>query len=107
MILDGFLKRQKAAQAGFVRSAELGFRVIMLRNRKLGVWAAEIMGFKGAEALAYIDKLIEVSIIDNRKDAVFEKLLDDFDVSNVDITDRSLQRKMEELFNEANDEAKG
>lgn len=99
-----FEKRGDASEGIFAHEAEMNFKAIVLRNRKLGAWAADLMGLDGAEKEAYAESLIMASIANFREDAVFEKLLDDFDVHKVDCSDRNLRRQMETLLLEAKDE---
>ncbi len=104
MTKDALTKRGQAAEGGFAHEAELAFRAIVLRNRKLGAWAAELMGVKAEKREDYIKQLVAESIDRFQEDAVFQRLLDDFDVYKIDCSERSLRRKMEELLEEARNE---
>ena len=101
---DIFQKRGEAAESRFAYEAELNFRVIVLRDRKLGAWAADQMGLADAQKEQYIQKLVEFNIDDNDSDALLEKIHTDFDAYKVKCTERSLRRQMEICFREARDQ---
>jgi hypothetical protein len=48
-----FDDRQRAAEAKFAHDEEFEFRATARRHKLLGLWAAELLGIKGAAANAY------------------------------------------------------
>ena len=101
---DMLKQRGEASEAQFAYEAELNFRVIVLRDRKLGAWAADQMGFNDTQKKQYAQKLVEVNIDDNDSDALLEKIRTDFDAYKIKCTKRSLRRQMNIFLNEARDE---
>ena len=101
---DGLTKRGEAAEIGFAHEEELAFQAIVLRNKKLGAWAAELMGLSSADSERYLEQLVLESINQPKKDAVFKKMLDDFDIYKIDCTERTLRRTMEQFLQEAKQE---
>ena len=99
-----FRKRGQTFEAGFAHGENAEFRTLALRNQKLGAWAAQLMGIKGAEAEAYISRLIEFSINDPGEDALSHRISMDFEASRVDSTARTIRRQMADLMVEASEE---
>lgn len=104
---DGIKIRGKASEGAFALQEELGFKVIVLRNRKLGAWAAAQFGLEGEARDKYIEQVLLMSTENRHESSVMERLLDDFDVYKIDCTERSLERKMDELLEEARQEVLG
>lgn len=50
--------RERAFEAKFAHEAEVAFRISTLRDRMLGMWAANLMGKSEDEARAYVDALM-------------------------------------------------
>lgn len=104
---DEIKTRGKAAEGAFALQEELGFKVIALRNRKLGEWAATQIGLESGAREKYIEQVLLMSTEHRRENSVFERILDDFDVHKIDCTKRTLERKMNALLEEARKEIMG
>ncbi len=91
---DGFEKR-------FAHDEELRFRATARRNKLLGLWAAEKLGLAGAEAEAYAREVVAADLLKAGEDDVFEKVRADFDAKGVQQSDHQIQRRMEELMEQA------
>lgn len=99
--MAGFEDRLKQFEAQYGRDQELRFRVNVRRNRLLGQWAAEEMGLSGDAVTAYVASVVE-SDFDRPGDAdVLHKVLDDLVAKGVDIDERRLRRRMDELLEKA------
>ncbi|MFY9837246.1 MAG: ATPase inhibitor subunit zeta, partial [Xanthobacteraceae bacterium] len=66
------------------------------RNKLLGMWAAEKLGIKGAEAEAYSDALAMDTLDPGRSD-VLSKIRKDFDAAGVVQTDEQVLRVVNEF----------
>ena len=99
-----FGKRLKAAETGLAYEAEKGFRIMVSRNRKLGAWVADLMGFEGDKARDYVEHFLSASMRLANDEALLDKIIGDFDASKVECTERSVRRQMEDFFNEARNE---
>lgn len=66
--------RQKGFEGKFVHDAELVFRAQMRRNRRLGLWAADMMGQSGSEAGQYADALLATALGENGGTRVFDQI---------------------------------
>jgi hypothetical protein len=69
----------------------------ILRNKLLGRWAAEKLGMKGRDAVAYSDALARDTVDPERSD-VFSKIRKDFDAAGVAESDERILRVMTELM---------
>jgi len=55
--------KAEAAQAQFAREEELRFRIATKRDRMLGRWAGEMLGFSGEALETYIDKIVRAALL--------------------------------------------
>lgn len=69
-----FDEREHAFEAKFAHDAEMRFRAEARRNRKLGFWAAGLLGKEGDEAAAYAREVIKAEFEEAGQDDVFRKL---------------------------------
>lgn len=90
--------RQKGFESKFAHDAELAFRAEARRNRRLGLWAAEMMGRSGPEAGEYADALIATALGENGSGRVFERVSADLQ-GHADA--QMIRTKMEALLAEA------
>lgn len=93
-----FDEREKAYEAQLAHDEELRFRVLVRRNKLLGLWAAEKLGKSGAAAEDYAAALINIHLAGNGDDSVFAKLRADFNAVRVALSDHQIRREMNELF---------
>ena len=61
-MMDALDRREQAFEARSVRDRDLDFRANVRRDRKLGLWAAGLLGKQGAEAEEYVQSLIRAEI---------------------------------------------
>ncbi len=93
-----FDKREKDAEAKYKRDEELKFKVNARRNKLLGLWVAEQMGHKGADAEAYAKQVV-ASDFDRPGDSdVVEKVLKDLQAKGVDMDEHRLRKEMTRLL---------
>ena len=96
-----FDDRENAFERKFAHDEELQFRAKARRDKLLGLWAAEKLGLAGAEAEAYARAVVEADIQSPRGQGAFRKLRADFDTKGVQQSDHQIQRRMEELMEQA------
>ena len=99
-----FDERKAASEKKFVLEAEQEFKAESRRNKKLALWAAELMGKTADEAKAYVGQVILSDMEEEGDDDVFRKLRKDLDAAGVDMPDIALRDKMNEAFEEAREE---
>ena len=96
-----FNEREKAFEAKFKHDEELRFKANARRNRLLGLWAAEQMGLGESEAGAYAKEVVKADFEAPGDDDVLQKVLADLQGKGVDISDRLLRKRMDDLMEEA------
>src|SRR4249920_1972858 len=96
--MDSFDKRKEGFEKKFAHDEELRFKATARRNRLLGLWAAEKLGLKGAEADAYAKEVVVADLEEAGDRDVFKKVRKDFDAKGVAQSDHQIRRTMEELM---------
>ena len=96
-----FDKREEGFEKKFAHDEELRFKATARRNKLLGAWAAEKLGFSGTEADAYAKEVVMVDFEEAGDDDVFRKLRKDFDAKGVTQSDHQIRRTMDELMEQA------
>lgn len=84
--------RRRGFEAQFQHQEELAFRVRVLRNRFLGLWAARQLGIAdGAAADAYAKSVVVASIQSPGDDVIVGKLRADLEVKGVDVPEAEIR----------------
>ena len=99
--MKAFEDKEKASEKKFVLAAEEEFRAEARRNKKLALWAADLMNKDETDAKAYIAEVIMADMEEGGDDDVFLKLKADFTDAGVEISDVSLRDKMRGFMEEA------
>ncbi len=102
--MKAFDDKEKASEKKFVLAAEEEFRAEARRNKKLALWAAELLNKDEADAKAYITEVIMTDMSEAGDDDVFLKLKADFSAEGVEVSDIALRNKMRALMEEARQE---
>ena len=98
--MTSFNEREEAFEQQFAHDEELKFKATARRNKMLGLWAAEKLGLKGAEADAYALSVVMADLEDTGHD-VAGKIRKDFDAKGVAQSDHQIARTMDELMAKA------
>src|SRR5208282_2654992 len=96
-----FDKREEGFEQQFAHDEELKFKATARRNKLLGLWAAEKLGLKGAEADSYALAVVMTDFEDIGEHDVMRKIRKDFDAKGVDQADHQISRTMNELMAKA------
>ena len=99
--MSEFDKREEGFERKFAHDEELKFKATARRNKLLGLWAAEKLGYEGDEAEEYAKSVVKADFEEPGDEDVFRKVRQDFDANNVDQSDHQIRRTMDELMNEA------
>lgn len=92
--MTGFDEREKGFEAKYRQDQEAQFKVKALRNKLLGLWAADLI--KPTNIDQYVK---EVRLSDLEKpgdDDIIDKLLHDFNEKRIDIKREDIIHKVEE-----------
>jgi hypothetical protein len=96
-----FDRREEAFEQQFAHDEELRFKATARRNKLLGLWAAELLGLKGAEADSYALSVV-MSVFEGQGERdVLAKIRKDFDAKGVAQSDHQIARRMTELMEKA------
>jgi hypothetical protein len=96
-----FDKREEGFEKKFAHDEELQFKAGARRNRLLGQWAAEKLGFSGTQADVYAKEVVMADFEEAGDNDVFKKIRKDFDAKGVAIPDVEIRRTMDELMAQA------
>lgn len=93
-----FQDRERAFENKYAHDQEMVFKAVARRNKKLGLWAAGLLGKTGADAEAYAMEVIRSDFEEAGHEDVVRKLL--ADLANV-ADEATIRAKMAELLTEA------
>lgn len=97
----GMDDRRDAFEKKFALDAELRFKAEARRNKLLGLWAADQLGRKDAEADAYAREVVAADFEEAGDEDVFRKIRADLDAGGVKVTDEVIREKMFAFLEEA------
>ena len=97
--MDSFEDRKKSFEKKFAHDQELQFKVSARRNKYLGEWVSEILGYNSDQEKEYIQSVIKADFAEAGDEDVFRKIKQDLKEKN--ISDEELRKKMDELNEKA------
>ncbi|MCC5956876.1 MAG: DUF1476 domain-containing protein [Natronohydrobacter sp.] len=93
-----FQDRERAFENKYAHDQEMVFKAVARRNKKLGLWAAGLLGKTGADIEAYAMEVIRADFEEAGHEDVVRKLLADL----AGLADEAtIRAKMAELLTEA------
>ncbi|POF28102.1 DUF1476 domain-containing protein [Roseibium marinum] len=99
--MSTFDKREQGFENKFAHDEELRFKATARRNKLLGLWAAELLGYEGDKAQDYAKEVVRADFEEPGDEDVFRKIRADFDAGNVEQSDHQIRRNMDELMHTA------
>ncbi|MEE9922721.1 MAG: DUF1476 domain-containing protein [Brucella anthropi] len=97
----GMDDRRDAFEKKFALDAELRFKAEARRNKLLGLWAADQLGKKDADAESYAKEVVDADFEEAGDEDVFRKVRADFDAASVSVADEVIREKMFAFLEEA------
>ena len=97
--MSSFEDRKKSFEKKFAHDQELQFKVSAKRNKYLGEWVSEILGYNSDQEKEYIQSVIKADFAEAGDEDVFKKIKQDLKEKN--ISDEELRKKMDELNEKA------
>jgi len=97
--MSSFEDRKKSFEKKFAHDQELQFKVSARRNKYLGEWASQILGYNSDQEKEYIQSVIKADFAEAGDEDVFRKIKQDLKEKN--ISDEELRKKMDELNEKA------
>ena len=95
--MEKFDERKKSFEKKFVHDEELKFKVASRRNKYLGQWASQKLGYDENKEKEYIQSVIKADFQEAGDEDVFRKIQSDLKGHNT--SDDDIRKKMNE-FNE-------
>lgn len=96
--MSSFDDRKRGEEAKFAMDAATEFKIMARRNKLLGLWAADLLGFEGKDADAYAKTVVMSDLEEPGDEDVFRKVRGDFDAKSVDRSDTRIREQMAELL---------
>ena len=100
--MSTFNEREKSFEKKFARDEELQFKVSARKNKYLGQWASQILGYDQEKEKEYIQAVIKSDFEEAGDEDVFRKLK--ADLADHNISDEEIRKKMNELNGKAKSE---
>ena len=97
--MSSFEDRKKSFEKKFAHDQELQFKVSARRNKYLGEWVSEILGYNSDQEKEYIQSVIKADFAEAGDEDVFRKIKEDLKDKN--LSDEELRKKMDELNEKA------
>ena len=95
--MEKFDERKKSFEKKFAHDEELKFKVAAKRNKYLGQWVSQKLGYDSEKEKEYIQSVIKADFQEAGDEDVFRKIRED--LKDQDISDEDIRKKMNE-FNE-------
>jgi hypothetical protein len=93
-----FDEREHAFEEKYAHDEELKFKARARRDRMLGLWAAGKLGKSSVAAEDYAASLVVAEMRKDSADQILKTLCADFARAGLDISEREIRKKMDELL---------
>ena len=100
--MSTFNEREKSFEKKFAHDEELQFKVSARKNKYLGQWASQILGYDQEKEKEYVQAVIKSDFEEAGDEDVFRKLK--ADLADHNISDEEIRKKMNELNEKAKSE---
>ena len=100
--MSTFNEREKSFEKKFAHDEELQFKVSARKNKYLGQWASQILGYDQEKEKEYIHAVIKSDFEEAGDEDFFRKLK--VDLADHNISDEEIRKKMNELNEKAKSE---
>ena len=102
--MNTFDERKKSFEKKFVHDEELQFKVSARRNKYIGQWVSQILGYNSDQEKEYIQSVIKADFAEAGDEDVFRKVK--VDLKDHNISDEDIRKKMDELNEKAKSDFK-
>ena len=100
--MGSFKDREKNFEKKFAHDEETLFKISARRNKYLGQWASQILGYDQEKEKEYIQAVIKADFEEMGDEDVFRKIK--VDLKDHNISDEEIRKKMDELNEKAKSE---
>jgi len=91
---SSFSEREEAIEKKFQHDNELEFKVRAKRNRLLGYWAGEHLGFKGTDLEGYAAKIVNHTIRTPLDSSLVSRIFEHFEEKGVAFTKHQIEKQL-------------
>ena len=102
--MNSFDDREKSFEKKFAHDEELQFKITARKNKYLGEWVSQILGFDKDKEKEYIQSVIKSDFEEAGDEDVFRKIK--LDLKDHNISDEDIRKKMDELNEKAKSDFK-
>ena len=100
--MSTFDEREKSFEKKFAHDEELQFKISARRNKYIGQWASQILGYNSDQEKEYIQSVIKADFAEAGDEDVFRKVK--LDLKDHNFSDEEIRKKMDELNEKAKSE---
>ena len=100
--MSSFEDRKKSFEKKFAHDEELQFKISAKRNKYIGEWVSQILGYDDKKKNEYIQDVIKADFAEAGDEDVFRKIKED--LKNYNKNDEEIRKKMDELNEKAKSE---
>jgi len=100
--MSTFDEREKSFEKKFAHDEELQFKISARRNKYIGQWASQILGYNSDQEKEYSQSVIKADFAEAGDEDVFRKVKADLKDHN--ISDEEIRKKMDDLNEKAKSE---
>ena len=100
--MSTFDGRKKSFEKKFAHDEEIQFKVSARRNKYIGQWASQILGYNSDQEKEYIQSVIKADFAEAGDEDVFRKVK--VDLKDHNISDEEIRKKMDDLNEKAKSE---
>jgi len=93
------MREKKVLKKNLLRDEELQFKIAARRNKYLGQWVSEKLGYNSEQEKEYIQSVIKADFQEAGDEDVFRKIKEDLKDQN--ISDEDIRKKMNDLNEKA------
>ncbi len=97
--MSSFEEREKSFEKKFAHDEELQFKISARRNKYIGQWTSQILGYNSEQEKEYIQSVIKADFAEAGDEDVFRKIKADLKDHN--ILEEEIRKKMDELNEKA------
>ena len=97
--MSTFDEREKSFEKKFAHDEELQFKVSARRNKYIGQWVSQVLGYNSDQEKDYIQAVIKADFAEAGDEDVFRKIKQD--LKNYNINEEEIRKKMDELNEKA------
>ena len=102
--MDSLDARGDSLEAKFAYDQELRFKMIVKRNYRLGIWAAELLGKNDSDAEEYAHSVVKSDFEEPGEEDVVRKVVGD--LADTETTEADVRAMMESLLGEVMQDGK-